>query len=76
MASTYEVRCNRADLIRPSKGHATLADAREAIESQRDGLVYEVWDDGTVAYYLDQEDADRDDTGEGAIAIATTSEDA
>lgn len=57
--------------IASSQGHATLAEARLAIEAQRADLVAVAWPDGSVAYYVDAEDAILDQLGELAVAVAT-----
>lgn len=57
--------------IEASSGHATLADACQAIRAQRTGMVEVAWPDGSVAFYTDQDSAERDQTGERAIALAT-----
>lgn len=67
--TTYTVR--GSNIITSSQGHATLEDACMAIERQRSGLVAVPWPDGSVGYYRDDDDAERDPTGEHAIALAT-----
>lgn len=67
-AKRYEVLGGH--LIRGSRDHATMREACEAIERQRAGLVASEWPDGSVGYYLAQEHADADDSGEWAAAIA------
>lgn len=71
----YEVRGSAS--IRSSDDHPTLDAARWAVlrqNKQGEPLVAVEWDDGSIAYYATQEDADADDTGEGGLAIVTKME--
>lgn len=72
MTSTYEIRGSY--YIANSTGYVSAEDADAVVRSQRAGLVSVEWPDGSMGYYLSQEDADRDRTGERAIALVTTSE--
>lgn len=70
--TTYAIRSN-GNLITPHKAGRpmALADAQSYVRGQCRGLISVGWSDGSLAYYRSQVDADRDDTGERAIAIVT-----
>lgn len=67
--TTYEIR--GGCYIPSKKGFASKSEADAAIRARKPSIVSVEWDDGSTAYYLDQDDADRDQTGERAIALVT-----